>query len=183
MCPWEGFPGGSDGKESTCKAGDLGLIPGLGRFPGGGMATHSSILAWRIPTDRGAWRATVHGIAKIQTWLNDFHIDMSSEEWQVENSTLKCVMVEKRINVALAHIFPYELQGFTEKLCEIHFELFFSPFLWPWLCISFRVLEWIFHQLILKNFKNTGKMWKNSIMNTHISPRFNILLCLLYLYL
>ena len=44
-----GFPGGSDGKESTCNAGDLGLIPGLGRSPGGGQATHSSILAWRIP--------------------------------------------------------------------------------------------------------------------------------------
>ena len=29
-----------------------------------GMATHSSILAWRIPTDRGAWRATVHGVGK-----------------------------------------------------------------------------------------------------------------------
>ena len=32
-----------------------------------GMATHSSILAWRTPMDRGAWRATVHGIAKSQT--------------------------------------------------------------------------------------------------------------------
>ena len=43
-----GFPGGSDHKESTCNAGDLGLIPGLGRFPGGGKATHTSILAWKI---------------------------------------------------------------------------------------------------------------------------------------
>ena len=43
------FPGGSDGKESACNAGDLGSIPGLGRCPGGeSMATHSSILAWRI---------------------------------------------------------------------------------------------------------------------------------------
>ena len=44
-----GFAGGSDGKESACNAGDLGLIPGLGRSPGAGMATHSCILAWRIP--------------------------------------------------------------------------------------------------------------------------------------
>ena len=43
-----GFPGGSDGKESTSNEGDLGLIPGLERSPGEGMATHSSILAWRI---------------------------------------------------------------------------------------------------------------------------------------
>ena len=44
-----GFPGGSDGEESACNARDPGLIPGLGRSPGEGMATHSSILAWRIP--------------------------------------------------------------------------------------------------------------------------------------
>ena len=51
----EGFPGGSDGKESTCNVGDLCSIPELGRVPGEGIATHSSILAWRIPMDRGAW--------------------------------------------------------------------------------------------------------------------------------
>ena len=50
-----GFPGGSDSTESSHNAGDLGLIPGLGRSPGdleGGMATHSSILAWRVPINR-----------------------------------------------------------------------------------------------------------------------------------
>ena len=36
-----------------------------------GMATHSSILAWRIPIDRGAWQATVHGITKSQTLLSN----------------------------------------------------------------------------------------------------------------
>ena len=34
-----------------------------------GMATHSSILAWRIPMDRGAWQTTIHGVAKSQTRL------------------------------------------------------------------------------------------------------------------
>ena len=36
------------------------------------MATHSSILVWRIPMDRGAWRAAVHGVAKSQTRVSDF---------------------------------------------------------------------------------------------------------------
>ena len=36
-----------------------------------GMATHSNTLAWRIPMDRGAWRATVHGVTKGQTQLSD----------------------------------------------------------------------------------------------------------------
>ena len=44
-----GFPRSSAGKESACRAGDLGLIPGWGRSPGEGKATQSSILlAWRI---------------------------------------------------------------------------------------------------------------------------------------
>ena len=43
-----GFLGSSDCKTSSCNAGDVGLIPGLGRSPGEGNGTHSSILAWRI---------------------------------------------------------------------------------------------------------------------------------------
>ena len=43
-----GFPGGSDGKKSTCNMGDLGSTPGLKDPLEEGMATHSSILAWRI---------------------------------------------------------------------------------------------------------------------------------------
>ena len=59
-----GFPGGSDGKESTYSVQDLGSIPGLGRSLEEGMAAHSRVLAWRIPMDRGAWRAMVHRVAQ-----------------------------------------------------------------------------------------------------------------------
>ena len=38
-----------------------------------GMATHSSILAWRIPMEKGDWRATVHRVAKSQTWLKQLN--------------------------------------------------------------------------------------------------------------
>ena len=49
----EGFPGSSAGEESSCSAGDLGPIPGLGTSPGGGHGNPlHSILAWRIPMDR-----------------------------------------------------------------------------------------------------------------------------------
>ena len=63
------LPGGSVGKESTCNAGDIGWDDPLEE----GMASHSSILAWRIPMDmdRGAWWAAVHGVAKSQTQLGD----------------------------------------------------------------------------------------------------------------
>ena len=43
------LPGGSDSKEFACNAGDPDSIPRLGRFPGERMATHSSVLAWRVP--------------------------------------------------------------------------------------------------------------------------------------
>ena len=61
------FPGGSDGKESACNVEDLGLILGWEDLLEEGLATHSSIPAWRIPMDRGAWQATVHGVAKSRT--------------------------------------------------------------------------------------------------------------------
>ena len=60
-----GFPGGSDGKESTCTPGYLGLIPGLGRSPGernGNPLQHSFL---ENPMDRGAWQATVHGVSRV----------------------------------------------------------------------------------------------------------------------
>ena len=52
-----GFPGGSDGKESTCNAGDLGSIPGLGRSPGGGHGNPLQYSCLENPMDRAAWWA------------------------------------------------------------------------------------------------------------------------------
>ena len=56
-----GFPGGSDGKESACSAGHLGLIPGSGRFPGGGRGNPLQYSCLENPMDRGARQATVMG--------------------------------------------------------------------------------------------------------------------------
>ena len=63
-----GFPGGSAGKESTCNAEDLDLIPGLGRSPGegNGYPLHYSGL-------ENSMDCIVHEVAKSQTWLSNFH--------------------------------------------------------------------------------------------------------------
>ena len=61
------LPADSKGKESACNAGDLGLIPGLGRSPGGGNGNPPQYSCLENSTDRGAWRATVHGVAKSET--------------------------------------------------------------------------------------------------------------------
>ena len=50
-----GFPGGSDSKESTCKVGELGSIPGMGRFPGEGNGNPLQYSRLGSPMDGGAW--------------------------------------------------------------------------------------------------------------------------------
>ena len=66
-----GFLGGSDGQESACNAGYTGLVPGLGRFPGEGNGNPLQYSCLENSMDRGAWWATVHGVAKSRTWLSD----------------------------------------------------------------------------------------------------------------
>ena len=76
----DGFPAGSDGKESTCNVGDLGLIPGLGRFPGEENGYPLQYSCLENSTDRGARWATVHGVAKSPMWLNDQHSLSEAQE-------------------------------------------------------------------------------------------------------
>ena len=70
---FKGFLCGSAGKESACSAGDLGSIPGLGRFH---QRSNSYLIQYSClenPMHRGASQATIHGVAKSQTWLSNFH--------------------------------------------------------------------------------------------------------------
>ena len=60
-----GFPGGSNSKESACNAGDPGSIPEFGRFPGERSGYPLQYSCLENPTDRGAWQATVHGVARV----------------------------------------------------------------------------------------------------------------------
>ena len=62
-----GLPGGSNGRESACNAGDPGSIPGSGRSPGEENDYKLQYYCLEDFMDRGAWRATVHGIAESDT--------------------------------------------------------------------------------------------------------------------
>ena len=74
-----GFPGGSDGKESTCNAGHLDSIPGPGRSPEEGNGNPLQYSCLENPRDRGAWWAAVCGFAQSQTWLKQ--LSSSSMVW------------------------------------------------------------------------------------------------------
>ena len=63
-----GFPGGSDGRGSTCNAGDPGSLPGLGRSPGGGKGCPLQFAGLENPMD-----CIFYGVSKSQTQLSDFH--------------------------------------------------------------------------------------------------------------
>ena len=94
----KGFLSGSDGKESACNSGDLGLIPGSGRSPGGGHDNHSSILAWGIP-----WTEEPGGLQSMRSqdrhdWVTSAYLHMyrakcehkhripqMQEHWQVHH--------------------------------------------------------------------------------------------------
>ena len=69
---FQGFPGDSDSEVSACNAGDLGSIPGSGRFPGERKGNPLQYSCLGSSMDGEAWWATVHGIAKTQTQLSDF---------------------------------------------------------------------------------------------------------------
>ena len=60
------LPRGSSGKESACNAGDPGSIPGLGRSPGEGNGNPLQYSCLENPIDGGAWRAAVHGVARVR---------------------------------------------------------------------------------------------------------------------
>ena len=85
-----GFPFDSDGKEPTYNSGDLGSIPGLGRSPGGGHATLSSILTWSITMGKGAWWGTVQ-------WLQGVRHKKVCKE------STKSVWANKHIHTGPAH--------------------------------------------------------------------------------
>ena len=73
---------------SACNAGDPGLIPGLGRSSGEGNGNPLQYSCLENPMDRGAWQATVHGVAKSWTQLSDFTSFLSF------TSEMNCVLLD-----------------------------------------------------------------------------------------
>ena len=93
MINWKGFPSGSVGKESACNVGDLGWIPGLARSPEKEMATHSSILAWKIPWMEEPGGLQSMGLQRVgHDWATSLppltfaHIILTKVSWLMFNS-------------------------------------------------------------------------------------------------
>ena len=113
------------GKESTCNAGDLASIPGLGRSPGEGNGNPLQYSCLENPMDRGAWQATVRGVSMSQTQLSDFHF---------------------HVQFLLSHTVIWESKLYK---CSQWAPLLFLPcifiyfFVYFWLCRVFLAVCWL----------------------------------------
>ena len=147
-----GFPGGSDSKESVCNAGDLGLIPGLGRSPGARNATLTSVLAWRIPMDRRAWW--------VQPWYHRVRHDWATKHSTAQNKKiLKSVWRHKRPWIAKAILRKENKAGgirLPDKSRNID--------QWNWI-ESPEVNSYTFVQLIYDKGGKKIQCWTDSLVN------------------
>ena len=99
-----GFPGSLHCKASAYNVGDPGSIPGLGRSPGEGNGNPLQYSCLENPMDRGAWWATVHGVAKSQTrlkcplmdkWINNIWYIHTIEYYSTINKNeKKCLLLQ-----------------------------------------------------------------------------------------
>ena len=76
-----GFPGDSNGKESAFNSGDPDSLPGLWKSPGERNGNPLQYSWLENSMDRGAWQATVHGVAKSRTQLSDFHFGLTTSKY------------------------------------------------------------------------------------------------------
>ena len=105
------FSSGSDDKESAYNAGNSGLIPGLGRSPGRGNDKPLQYSCLENSVDRGAWRATVHGVAKSRTRLRDLHTHTHTHTVDLQCCvTLRCTAQWfKHIFVSMYLFIPFHI--------------------------------------------------------------------------
>ena len=116
-----GFPGGSDDKEFACNAGDPGLIPGSGRFPGGSHGNTLQYPCLENPMDRGSWWTTVQGLQRVRCdWSNLAH-------------TGQCIYVIPNLPTHPSPIFPLV----TVSLFSLDLWLCFC-FIKEFICIIFK---------------------------------------------
>ena len=108
LYPLWGFPCGSASQESTCNAGNLGLIPGSGRSPGGGNGNPLQYFYLENLIDWGAWRAIVHRVKKSRTQLSNWAqgtlciIFTTFLEIESDFEIKRCLLVQRKKKQVLA---------------------------------------------------------------------------------
>ena len=105
------FHGGSDSKLSAYDAGDPGSIPGSGRSSGEENGNPLQYSCLENPMDKGAWQATVHGVAKSQTRLNNFAYLLTRYGYGSDNFYFKYSYAQTYLFISLAMAFKLRQFG------------------------------------------------------------------------
>ena len=136
--PLPGLPGGSDSKECACNTGDLGSVPGLGRFPEKGLATHSSILAWKI-----SWTEEPGGLQSMgsQRVRHDWETNTFPSPWfwdsfvllHVSTVPFYCLVVFHYVDMLHSsingHLGCFQFVTFTDEAAmNIHIQAYEWPY-------------------------------------------------------
>ena len=142
------FPWWFSGKESTCNAGDMGWIPGLGRSPEGVHGNPLKFSCLGNPMHRGAWRATVHRVAKSWTWLS-YWVCTYLHSLMMENEQVGCYRLGSTGTTGAAQFFHVVLPSMA------------------WYCQG-TVLE--------MQRQNLQGLWQSKLRNTHWHLWYTVLL-------
>ena len=111
-----GFPGDLAGKESTCNAGDLGLIPGLGRCPGEGNGNPLLYSGLENPMYK------VHGVTRSRTRLRDFHFHFRNPPLSHQSRSLGCYKIRKWL---ASYCIPYVISWlFSQLISRLYFAIY-----------------------------------------------------------
>ena len=110
-------PTGSEGEESACNAGDLGLMPGLGKSPGEGKGNPLQYSCLENPMGRGTWRATVHGVT--ESWL----------DW-VTNTFTFFIFLCQQLPVPGPQLCPHEMVGLNYVVSKVPLGFYHLRGLW-----------------------------------------------------
>ena len=109
-CDWYSlalyFPGNSAGKEFACNAGDPGLIPGLGRFPGEGIGYPLQYSCLQNSMDRGVWQVIVHGVAELDTTKHSTAIIITICKYMY-SVLIKCHILVSAIYICIPFLPPF----------------------------------------------------------------------------
>ena len=156
MCIW-GFPGGSVVKNLPAKQETR--IQSLGQeYPlEKQMATPSSILAGEFPWDRGAWRATVHGVAKSWTWLSGY--TAAQIWWQVNWGTEQFSYLSRVTQLGNGGAGVQ-----TQRVC---YRIQFQKVYWHSLTCIFRSRNLFFRYLFIVNIWTKYLSWRNGTYGGH----------------
>ena len=167
------------------------------------MAAHSSILAWRIPMDRGAWRATVHGVAKSQTWLKRLskHAHMHHNVrfalffFFDKNGQLSTILspseTSELYTIVTQEICFLSIYSFNEYLLNLYYVLVLlstretfhrclqANLSWELLCVSDLVIPLLFPIILMVILLSPQSLCVGTVVGSFSSLKFQVIMSVL----